>query len=431
VPRIWSKGPPSTGGTGGEYSAGEGLELKEIVGKVFAILPAVLAEIAAAVTEAGSGLEKSGKKLLVKAEGITNAMIVAAAGIPESKLSLPEMVTLGGTQTITGAKTFEGPQVFKGNLEAANLFANKALGAGKVTGKFVFKGPILLPQWVAALTGAQTNLKPPEEAEGFGAWIELALTEALEINSLEYPNELGMIVVMTNVSAFNATLRTAHHLSGNVKSGSKVIKGISSTAGLVEGEVMNVEGATAGIPAGTTIAKILSATEIEMSKAATKTTEPNELCFSWGLANVKNRFLFSTGKDIVLGPGETIWLGQSKTLTGGPKGTQTAWTDLARSSLKTATTPTPGAEEQVILGTAGAARKIVAAITGKLGVVKYKIKHGLETQALSVDFQTATAKLPGKINTSLVSSWEPISASEIEITTTLAAAEELFVTIIG
>ena len=166
---VWWEGEQKEpeGGGGGTYSAGEGLELKEIVGKVFAIAPkgvlktmlatAVQEEIEAAITEAGEGLEKSGKKLLIKAlgvvtgmyakesvtleklssavqtklgeikaytakaagglevagteigvepEGITNAMIKAAAGIPESKLSTPEMVKLTGTQTITGAKTF-------------------------------------------------------------------------------------------------------------------------------------------------------------------------------------------------------------------------------------------------------------------------------------------------------------------------------------
>jgi len=81
---------------------------------------------------AGGGLElkaETGKgTLAIKPEGVTNAMIVAAAEIPESKLSLPEMVTKTTAQEITGKKTFNVSQTtFMSNgANAATIFRPNA-----------------------------------------------------------------------------------------------------------------------------------------------------------------------------------------------------------------------------------------------------------------------------------------------------------------
>jgi hypothetical protein len=98
----------------GMYAAGSITTTKLAEGtvtleKLSSAVQTKLGEIKAYTAKAAGGLELSGTEFLVKAEGITNAMIVAAAGIPESKLSLPEMVKLTGTQTVTGTKKFITP----------------------------------------------------------------------------------------------------------------------------------------------------------------------------------------------------------------------------------------------------------------------------------------------------------------------------------
>ncbi len=69
-------------------------------------------------------LEIVGSEITIKNEGITNSLIKAAAGIEESKLSLPEVVKITGSQVITGQKVFTVPVKFEptnANLEAIEM----------------------------------------------------------------------------------------------------------------------------------------------------------------------------------------------------------------------------------------------------------------------------------------------------------------------
>lgn len=92
--------------------------------------------------------------------------------------------------------------------------------------------------------------------------------------------------------------------------------------------------------------------------------------------------------------------------------------------------PAPSAEEnKVVVGTAGIARKIVAAITGNGVATKFKIKHNLETQTAIVQFLTAGFEEPVTMLAKSVAT----SLSEIEVTFTLApgAKAVVYVVIVG
>jgi hypothetical protein len=86
-----------------------------------------------------------------------------------------------------------------------------------------------------------------------------------------------------------------------------------------------------------------------------------------------------------------------------------------------------GVENTVVVGTAGVARKIVAAITGNALETKFKIKHNLETQTLVVEFLTATFEQPVTMLAKAVA----ISLSEVEVTFTVApGAKAVFYAVI-
>lgn len=84
--------------------------------------------------KAAGGLELGGvgsNEFAVKAEGVTNAMIKAAAGIEDSKLALSTVVKLAGAQEITGAKTFSagiaGTEDHMGIIKAIKLLATQSM----------------------------------------------------------------------------------------------------------------------------------------------------------------------------------------------------------------------------------------------------------------------------------------------------------------
>jgi hypothetical protein len=256
---------------------------------------------------AGEGLELSGTEFKVKAGALTNAMVKAAAGIEESKLSIPEMVTLGGTQEIGGIKSFSAGVEVKGTVTAANLTASTALGEGKVAGKFIFRAPMAYPVYVySALTGTQNNLKPPTESEVQGGWLELEATGAVTLTGLEYPNVEGQIIFLTNVGTHNVTLATEYRYTGTLHASTEV-SGLSSTVGLEVG--MTVVGTY--VKTGTTITEIKAAEKkIVLSKATTESATET-LTFSVGASTAKNRFYLPA--NIVLVPGQSVAVGYSKT----------------------------------------------------------------------------------------------------------------------
>lgn len=94
------------------------------------------------------------------------------------------------------------------------------------------------------------------------------------------------------------------------------------------------------------------------------------------------------------------------------------------------TTPVgSGEENKVVLGVAGGARKFVAAITGNAAATKFKIKHGLETQMISVEVLSATFEQPVTMLAKAVA----ISLSEVEVTYTVAPGAKVinYAVIIG
>lgn len=88
-----------------------------------------------------------------------------------------------------------------------------------------------------------------------------------------------------------------------------------------------------------------------------------------------------------------------------------------------------GEENKVVVGTAGVARKIVAAVTGNAVATKFTIKHNLETQTAAVSFLTATFEEP----VTMLAKSVAISSSEIEVTFTIApgAKAVFYVVIVG
>jgi len=147
-------------GGGGSYTAGTGLELSgsEFKVKAEGITTALLAAAAVttikieneAVTKlklsaevqtklgeiksytAGEGLELSGAAFKVKAASLTNAMVKAAAGIEDSKLALTTVVKLAGAQSISGRKEFNptsGPAIELYTEERTGLSTTNVLRA--------------------------------------------------------------------------------------------------------------------------------------------------------------------------------------------------------------------------------------------------------------------------------------------------------------
>jgi hypothetical protein len=95
-----------------------------------------------------------------------------------------------------------------------------------------------------------------------------------------------------------------------------------------------------------------------------------------------------------------------------------------------ATTPVASGEEnKVVLGVAGVPRLFVAAITGNAIETKFKVKHGLETQAVMVTFLSATFEQP----VTMLAKSVAISLSEVEVTFTVApgAKAVFYVVIVG
>lgn len=88
-----------------------------------------------------------------------------------------------------------------------------------------------------------------------------------------------------------------------------------------------------------------------------------------------------------------------------------------------------GAENTVVVGTAGVARKVVAAITGNAVNTKFVVKHNLETQTANVAFLTATFEEP----VTMLAKSVAVSASEVEVTFTIApgAKAVFYVVVIG
>jgi hypothetical protein len=85
--------------------------------------------------------------------------------------------------------------------------------------------------------------------------------------------------------------------------------------------------------------------------------------------------------------------------------------------VKPGTTPaTKGEENKVQLGLAGIARKLVAVTEGNAVETKFKIKHGLETQAVQVSILSATFEEP----VTMLAKSVAISLSEVEVTFTVA-----------
>jgi hypothetical protein len=104
-----------------------------------------------------------------------------------------------------------------------------------------------------------------------------------------------------------------------------------------------------------------------------------------------------------------------------------------------ATTPTPGAEGEVVPGTAGISRRRVFAIVGDGTTTVWKLKHELGTKAINVSIQSSSAGVPkeqqlslstllgasGKINAN--------GANEVQVTFTAAptAGTTYFVSVAG
>jgi hypothetical protein len=103
-----------------------------------------------------------------------------------------------------------------------------------------------------------------------------------------------------------------------------------------------------------------------------------------------------------------------------------------------ATLPAAGAEKSVVVGTAGVQRKITAVHVGDGVETKVKVKHSFTTEAVNVVVQKgAETKKPGAnyLNAAGAGNftWEPISASEVEVTfgTAPIAKFESFVSVYG
>jgi hypothetical protein len=88
-----------------------------------------------------------------------------------------------------------------------------------------------------------------------------------------------------------------------------------------------------------------------------------------------------------------------------------------------------GVENTVVVGTAGVARKVVAAITGNGVATEFVVKHNLETQTPLVTFLTAGFSQPVTMLAVSVAS----SLSEVKVTFTLApgAKAVFYVVIVG
>ena len=205
---LVGEGPEGKGGGGKTYlaKAAGGLELGGAETNEFAVKSEGIVEgmLAAAVIAkfhtytAGEGLELSGSEFKVKAlgivagmlaaesvteaklhaEAVSNTQVKAAAGIEESKLAIPEMVKLAGTQTITGEKTFQ---------------------------KLVVEKVLRFPAAKIALGAEENN----NVASLGGAWIRFSST-----------------VANANVSGFSEGLANGRFLfvtNGNPTSGTKTI----------------------------------------------------------------------------------------------------------------------------------------------------------------------------------------------------------------
>ncbi len=116
--------------------------------------------------KAGGGLEVSGTEVGVAPEGITNAMVAAAAALAESKLSLPGVIKTTGEGVITGHLTVsagvlsEGEVVgtagvFSGHVETPAIIGLETLVASKY---LKAASLITTPEGAKTLTGALNDL---------------------------------------------------------------------------------------------------------------------------------------------------------------------------------------------------------------------------------------------------------------------------------
>jgi hypothetical protein len=95
---------------------------------------------------------------------------------------------------------------------------------------------------------------------------------------------------------------------------------------------------------------------------------------------------------------------------------------VSPAKVKAGTTPATKSEEnKVQLGTAGVTRRFVAVTEGNAVETKFKIKHGLETQAVQVAILTSTFELP----VTLLGKGVAINASEVEVTFTVAPGAKI------
>lgn len=339
------------GGGGGEYTAGGGLELKEVVGKVFAIAPegvltsmvkkeaitkeklakALQEEIEAAITEAGEGLEKSGHKLLIKAKGVTDAMLAETYALLAGRKG--GQIWYGGTEeTDTAtirANSFAGSE---GRIVVAHnelnfyekAFFHSGLNVEAIEGLLLLEGLQKLTTETAVVSKG-LELKTSEPAE-IAANIKLKTESPISklkfaaasgsfgaeatgqvILSLQSAVAIAPILVLTNVGTHTGVLRnkTTTGLKGEItnvgtEAEKKLIKGLASTA-----ELTVQDGITGtGIKASATILSIPSNTEVIMSLAATK-KETTNLTFTPKAGEGAGMF-FANGLNHLLEPNKSI-----------------------------------------------------------------------------------------------------------------------------
>jgi hypothetical protein len=97
-------------------------------------------------------------------------------------------------------------------------------------------------------------------------------------------------------------------------------------------------------------------------------------------------------------------------------GVKIANTTITSTKVVLPTKPAAGAENTVVVGTAGVPRQIVAVISGNAVATAFKIKHSLETQIAAVNILSATFEEP----VTMLAKSVAISLSEIEVTFTVA-----------
>jgi hypothetical protein len=98
--------------------------------------------------------------------------------------------------------------------------------------------------------------------------------------------------------------------------------------------------------------------------------------------------------------------------------------------VKGASTPAAkGEENKVVLGVAGVARKFVAVTEGNAVATKFVVKHGLETQAVSVSILTASFEEPVTVLATVVAS----TVNQVEVTFTVAPGKTVanYIVIVG